>query len=583
MVSWLLLITIGLPWIGAICIWRIGDRHPRSLHILAAIIAVLTGLAALGMLPFASSAAAVQIPLGGILGDFSLVPDGLGILIAVIATVVGSLAVIFSSNYMHVEHEEEQLARYYALILFFIGAMAGLGLSGNLLFTFIFWEITAFCSYALISFHNDDPKAVAGGIKALIMTQLGGVGLLAGALLIYAYLGDYQISTFLAKAHSLPAGILALMAFGFLAAAAAKSAQVPLHSWLPDAMEAPTPVTALIHAATMVNAGVYLLARFYPAFEGVPGWRTAVIVVGLFSALLAGIMAMAADDIKRVLAYSTISQLGFMVYAVGTGSIFASQLHLLSHAIFKALLFLGAGAIITAVGTRDLGSMGGLGRKMPFVRAVFIIGSLGLVGLPLANGFFSKDLILEGGLANAPLWTYIVMLICVGITALYSLRLVWMVFQGDPRGSKPTHDGLPAMRFSLALLAFGTLTTWLLAGGLNRMLAGTLTFHHIEIEGTLEMARKVFLAPPTWITLGVITLGFGSWIAHDVLVKCTRAIKPAVTSGLGFEWVNQQVVNLVRRTASLLQRTQTGQLNWNIAGILAGLVLILLILVGGAV
>ena len=505
--------------------------RPRLLHILATIFSVITGLAALGMLPLASSAAAVRIPIGSFLGDFTLVPDGLGVLIAVIATVVGSLAVIFSINYM--QPHQEQLARYYALILFFIGAMAGLGLSGNLLFTFIFWEITAFCSYALISFFNDDPKAVAGGIKALIMTQLGGVGLLAGALLIYAYLGDYQISTFLAQAHSLPAGILSLMAFGFLVAAAAKSAQVPLHSWLPDAMEAPTPVTALIHAATMVNAGVYLLARFYPAFEGVPGWRTAVTVVGLLSALLAGIMALAADDIKRVLAYSTVSQLGFMVYAIGTGSIFASQLHLLSHAIFKALLFLGAGAIITAVGTRDMNKMGGLGKKMPFVRAVFIIGSLGLVGLPLANGFFSKDLILEGGLANGPLWAYIVMLMCVGITALYSLRLVWMVFHGNPRGTEPAHDGLPAMRVSLALLAFGTLTTWLLAGGLSRMLAATLPFHQIETQGTLEMVGKIFQAPPTWMALGGIALGFGLWMARAPLKKWTQALKPLVASGVG--------------------------------------------------
>ena len=580
MLSWLLLVTIGLPWLGAACIWLVGDRHPRSLHTLAVIFAVIPGLAALGMLPLATGSVAIRIPIGGIFGDFTLVPDGLGVLIAVIATVVGSLAVIFSINYMH-DHEE-QLARYYALILFFIGAMAGLGLSGNLLFTFFFWEITALCSYLLISFHNDDPKAVAGGIKALIMTQLGGVGLLAGALLIYTYLGDTQISTFLAQAHTLPAGILSLMAFGFLVAAAAKSAQVPLHSWLPDAMEAPTPVTALIHAATMVNAGVYLLARFYPAFKGVPGWLTTVTVVGLLSALLAGIMAVAADDIKRVLAYSTVSQLGFMVYAVGTGSIFASQFHLLSHAIFKALLFLGAGAIITSVGTRDIRSMGGLGKKMPFVRAVFIIGSLGLVGLPLANGFFSKDLILEGGLANGPFWAYVVMLICVGITALYTLRLVWMVFYGSSRGTEPAHDGLPAMRVSLALLAFGTLTTWLLAGGLNRMLAGTLPFHQIEAESTLGMVGKIFLAPPTWIALGVIAMGFGLWVERAALAKLTRALKPAVTSGLGFEWVNQRIVDLTKRTASTLQLTQTGQLNWNIAGILAGLVLILLILVRGA-
>ena len=580
MVSWLLLVTIGLPWLGAACIWLVGDRHPRTLHTLAVIFSVISGLAALGMLPLASAAVAVRIHIGGIFGDFTLVPDGLGVLIAVIATVVGSLAVIFSINYMH--HNEEQLARYYALILFFIGAMAGLGLSGSLLFTFFFWEITALCSYVLISFHNDDPKAVSGGIKALIITQLGGVGLLVGALLIYAYLGDTQIATFLAHAHSLPAGVLSLMAFGFLVAAAAKSAQVPLHSWLPDAMEAPTPVTALIHAATMVNAGVYLLARFYPAFEGVPGWRTAVTLVGLLSALLAGIMALAADDIKRVLAYSTVSQLGFMVYAVGTGSIFASQLHLLSHAIFKALLFLGAGAIITAVGTRDLRSMGGLGKQMPFVRAVFIIGALGLVGLPIANGFFSKDLILEGGLANGPLWAYLVMLFCVGITALYSLRLVYMVFYGSPRGTAPAHDGLPAMRVSLSILAIGTLTTWLLAGGLSRMLAGSLLFHQVGSESTFAMVEKILLVPSTWITLGVIAVGFVFWIGRAKLVKLTRAVKPVIASGLGFEWLNQRIVNLTRWAGSALQLTQTGQLNWNVAGILGGVVLILLILVGGA-
>ena len=158
-------------------------------------------------------------------------------------------------------------------MLFFIGAMAGLVLTSNLLLLFVFWEITALCSYALISFYNDDPKAVAGGIKALIITQVGGIGLLAGALLLYAYLGNYEIPTFLAKRAALPPNILAVMAFGFLVAAAAKSAQFPFQTWLPDAMEAPTPVSALIHAATMVNAGVYLLARFYPAFEAVPDWK----------------------------------------------------------------------------------------------------------------------------------------------------------------------------------------------------------------------------------------------------------------------------------------------------------------------
>jgi NADH-quinone oxidoreductase subunit L len=576
----LLTLTIGLPWIGAVCIWLVGDRHARLLHRLAVTFAVATGLTALGLLTMTGSTPVVRIPIGGIFGDFTLVPDGLGVLIAVIATVIGSLAVIFSSDYMR--HEEEQLARYYAMILFFIGAMAGLGLSGSLLFTFVFWEITALCSYVLISFHNDDPKAVAGGIKALVMTQIGGVGLLAGALLCYAYLGDTQISTLLAQAHSLPVAVLSLMGFGFLLAAAAKSAQVPLHSWLPDAMEAPTPVTSLIHAATMVNAGVYLLARFYPAFESVPGWRMTVMLVGLLSALLAGIMAVAAGDIKRVLAYSTISQLGFMVYAVGTGSIFASQFQLLSHAIFKALLFLGAGAVITAVGTRQMAEMGGLGRKMPFVRAVFIIGAAGLVGLPFTNGFFSKDLILEGGLAHGPYWTYLVMLACVGITAIYSIRLVWMVFYGKPHGTEPEHDGLPAMRLPLALLAIGTLTSWLLAGGLMKMFARTLPYHAIEVESSQEMVRQIFLAPATLITLGIIALGAVIWMMRKYLSGLTGALQPMVSGGLGFEWVNRQIVNLTQRAASALQRTQTGQLNWNIAGILIGLVFILIILVRGA-
>ncbi|MCB9444171.1 MAG: NADH-quinone oxidoreductase subunit L, partial [Ardenticatenaceae bacterium] len=383
MATWLVWLTIGLPWLGALVVWLVcnlpvADEHPRWQHGLAAGFSVAAGLAALALLPFAGDAIVTQIPLGPIFGSFTLVADGLGVSLAVIATVIGSLAVIFSIDYMH---GEAQLNRYYALVLLFIGAMAGLVLSGSLLFLFFFWEITAFCSYALISFHNDDPKAVAGGIKALIVTQLGGVGLLAGALLVYAYLGNYQINTLLAQAQTLPTAALSLAAFGCLAAAAAKSAQVPFQTWLPDAMEAPTPVSALIHAATMVNAGVYLLARFYPVFAAVPGWKTAVLTVGLLSALLAAVMALVATDLKRALAYSTISQLGYMVYAVGVGGIFASQFHLFSHAIFKALLFLGAGAVIHAVGTRDMRQMGGLGRSMPFVRVVFMIGALALAGL----------------------------------------------------------------------------------------------------------------------------------------------------------------------------------------------------------
>ncbi|HVM71366.1 MAG TPA: proton-conducting transporter membrane subunit [Anaerolineales bacterium] len=578
MLHFLPLAVIGLPWLGAAVIWLAGDQRPRLLHILAVAFSVLTGLAALGMLPQASSSPALTIPLGGILGDFTLVPDGLGVFIAVIAAVVGSLAVIFATDYMR--GHNEQLSRFYAFILFFIGAMVGLGLSGSLLFTFFFWEITALCSYALISFHNDDPSAVAGGVKALIITQLGGVGLLAGSLLLYSYQGNYQINQFLANSSSVPSGILSLMAFGCLIAAAAKSAQVPFHTWLPDAMEAPTPVTALIHAATMVNAGVYLLARFYPAFANVPGWRMAVMVVGAASALLAGWMALAADDIKRVLAYSTISQLGFMVYAVGSGAIFASQFHLLSHAIFKALLFLSAGALITALGTRDLRQMGGLGKRMPFVQAVFVIGALGLVGLPIANGFFSKDLVLEGGLAGGPFWLYLIMLASVVLTACYTLRLFRLVFSGERRGPEPAHDGLPAMRVSLSILALATLTSWLLAGPLGKMLSTTLPFHHLEPESTWGLVRQILLNPATYIALACIALGFALWAARQYFARPAASLKSLAERGLGFEWINRQVVGIIQRCAAFLQRFQTGQLNWNIVGLMSGLIVILLLLAG---
>ena len=579
MVSLLVVLLIALPWLGAACAALANGRDPRRLHVLAAGFALATGCVAVAALFLARSAAAVRLPLGGVFGDFILVPDGLGLLIAAVASIVGSLAVIFAVNYMHAD---EQLSRFYAFMLFFIGAMNGLGLSGSLLFTFVFWEITALCSYALISFHNDDLKAVAGGVKALVMTQLGGVGLLAGALLLYSHQGNYEISAFLANPQVLPAGVLALLAFGLLAGSAAKSAQVPFHSWLPDAMEAPTPVTALIHAATMVNAGVYLLARFYPAFAAVPGWRLTVMIVGAASALVGGLQAACALDLKRALAFSTISQLGFMVYAVGAGGIFPAALHLLSHALFKALLFLSSGAIITALGTRDLRQMGGLGRKMPFVRAAFVIGALGLAGLPIANGFFSKDLVLESGLAGGPAWLYALMLFAVALTACYSLRLVWLVFYGQRRGPEPAHDGLPAMRFSLAALAFATLTSWLLAGPLSSLLASTLPAQALVSRSTGSLVLDLLASPWTWLTLAVVALGFGVYLLRGWLAAPLRWLRPVVEGGFGFPWLERQVIGATRWISERLQRLQTGQLNWNAFGLLAGLLAVLAVLAGAA-
>jgi NADH-quinone oxidoreductase subunit L len=579
----MMLLTICLPWMGGLCVWIVGDRHSRIQHLLAAGFAVAGGISAIALLPFTSDSATLTIKMGSVFGNFTLVPDGLGVFLSAIANVVGSLAVIFSIDYMR---GEEQLGRYYSLVLFFIGAMAGLGLSGSMLFMFLFWEITAFCSYALISFHNDDPKAVAGGIKALIMTQLGGIGLLVGALIIRGYLGSYQIHDFLANAGALPSSTLTLIAFGFLMAAAAKSAQVPFHTWLPDAMEAPTPVTALIHAATMVNAGVYLLARFYPAFESVPGWSVSVITVGLLSAILAAMMAIVSTDLKRALAYSTVSQLGYMVYAVGSGGVFASQYHLLSHSIFKALLFLSAGTVIHAVGTRDMRQMGGLGKQMPFTRFIFIVGSLALAGIPIANGFFSKELVLESGLEYGPMWAYVGMLLCAGLTALYTLRMIAMVFYGETRATERVPDAPLAMRISLSILALGTLTSWVLAGPFGHMLEASLPFHDLHFRETSQLVIEILSTPATWIVMLVVALGLATWYLRNSLRSVEVFLEPLksfLVKGSGFEWINLQIVHLTRNLSSALRVIQTGQLNWNVFGIIGGLSILLTILAWGGV
>jgi NADH-quinone oxidoreductase subunit L len=584
----LLSLVILIPWAGALLVSLTPDRHARTQHTLAVVFSALGGVAALGLLAatYLSSSAgaslAISIPMGASFGNLTFLPDGLGVFLAVVATVIGSLAVLFSVDYMR---GEAQLGRYYAYVLLFIGAMAGLVLTSNMLFLFFFWEITALCSYVLISFNNDDPKAVAGGIKALIITQIGGIGLLAGALVAHVFLGSYDISNFLSQAHTGFTPIaLAVIAFGFLAAAAAKSAQFPFQTWLPDAMEAPTPISALIHAATMVNAGVYLLARFYPAFEGVPYWKESVIWVGVITALMAAFMALVANDLKRVLAYSTVSQLGYMVYAIGAGGLFASQFHLLSHAIFKALLFLGAGAIIHSVGTRDMSQMGGLWKKMPWAFVTFLIGALALTGIPIFNGFWSKELLLESGLTGGPYIAFLFMLIGAGLTALYTFRMIAMVFFGTPRSELHAHDAQPAMRISLGLLAVGSLLSWLLVGHFGTMLAQTLPFHEIELLSVRDLIKAIAFAPNTYWALGVVALGLLIGWQRQRLGFLARALRiPAswASNSFGFEWINRQIASATQGVSEMLRATQTGDLNMNAAYIVVGLILTLSILLLG--
>ncbi len=592
MASTLIVTAIIAPWIGGLLVWLAGDRRPRWQHGLAVAAGLVAASASIALLQpglwGSTSTAALTLPVGAFIGDLTFIADSLAVYLAIIATSVGVLTIIFSVGYMA---GAAQLGRYYLLVLLFIGSMCGLVFSGNLLFLFLFWEATAFCSYALISFHNDDPKAVAAGIKALIITQIGGAGLLIGIIIAAAYLPDLQISTLLASANGIPSTILAVIAFGFLLAAMAKSAQAPLHIWLPDAMEAPTPVSALIHAATMVNAGVYLLARFYPAFKGVPAWAESVIVVGVVSALLAALLATVCNDLKRVLAYSTVSQLGYMVAAVGLGAIYESQLFLMSHALFKALLFLGAGAIIHELGTRDMRKMGGLWRRMPRVAVPFLIGACALVGLPFFNGFWSKELLLEFALERFPGSLFPVLAVGAGITALYVTRMCWMVFFARPAEERtPEHGPIsPFMTWPLIVLAIGVMTSWLLAEPFARWMAATMPFHADLLfhDRTIESLISVHTAtsPSTLIAILITAIGMVlGWavtrsgdVSRSMWSQGVGKIESFFIESLG------SVAEATQETAAMLQNTQTGQLNWNIAGIALGLVALLMVLVIGVV
>ncbi|WP_322793254.1 proton-conducting transporter membrane subunit, partial [Bellilinea sp.] len=311
----------------------------------------------------------------------------------------------------------------------------------------------------------------------------------------------------------------------------------------------------------------------------------AVMICGMLSALLAAMMAMVATDLKRVLAYSTVSQLGFMVYAVGAGGVFASQFHLLSHSVFKALLFLAAGAVIHSIGTRDMRQMGGLGQHMPLTRAVFIVGGLALAGIPIFNGFWSKELILEAGLHGNPLWLYGLMVLVVGLTAFYTVRMIAMVFYGEARAGLHVHDAGSAMKVALLPLAIGSLTTWLLAGPFGHLLAESLPAHHLEVHSTWAMVEEVIAAPATYLALGVVAIGLLAGWQRKRLIPLGQAlggVSKAAAESFGFEAINRGVVIATQKLAEALRVTQPGLLNWNVFAIVCALLILLASLaVGG--
>ncbi len=365
--------------------------------------------------------------------------DGLSAVMLVVVTSVSLLVQVYSHGYMA---GDPGYWRYYAYMSLFTASMLGLVLADNLVMVYVFWEMVGVSSYLLIGFWFNRPAAAAAAKKAFIVTRFGDLGFLMAILLIFAHTETFDIREIqeLVVAGGLGGLTLTVFGLGVFAGAAGKSAQVPFQVWLPDAMEGPTPVSALIHAATMVAAGVYLVARMFPIFEFSADARHVVGAIGGVTAISAAMIGIVMTDIKRVLAYSTISQLGYMMLALGIGGYAAAIFHLFTHAFFKALLFLGAGSVNHATNTFDMRQMGGLRKRMPFTFATFLIGSISLAGIFPFAGFWSKDEILSDAWAHEK-YLFVIALVTAGLTAFYMARVIVMTFFGEYRGGGEPEPG----------------------------------------------------------------------------------------------------------------------------------------------
>src|SRR6266508_4419292 len=376
----------------------------------------------------------------GVLASVGVLADSDSTLMLILVAGVSFLVQVYSLGYL-ADEPPASLGRYYAYQSLFAFSMMGLVLAPNFVQLYICWELVGLCSYLLIGYWYQRPEAARAAVKAFWTTKAGDVGLLIGIVLLWRQTGTFDFLELLQMADTgaIPLAGLGVITFGIYLGAVGKSAQFPLHVWLPDAMEGPTPVSALIHAATMVTAGVYLLTRTVWLFRLTPDVLALVGWVGAFTALLAATLACVQSDIKRVLAYSTVSQLGYMMAAIGAGGAGAGFFHLLTHGVFKALLFLSAGAVIHAVGTNDIFAMGGLGRRMPQTLIVFLVGTLSLAGIPFFGGFFSKEEVLGAVWTGGLTVPFVMLALTAFLTAFYMFRVVFITFFGSPAHAGAGH------------------------------------------------------------------------------------------------------------------------------------------------
>lgn len=436
----------------------------------------------------------------GVSIDMSIILDPISVMMIVVVSFVSLMVHIFSLGYMK---GEERFPTYYAFLSLFTFSMLGLVLSGNILQIYIFWELVGVSSYLLIGYYFDKPAAVAASKKAFIVTRLADLGFLVGILILAFYAETLDFSTLIERLTTQSPQLLSVTTASFMGISfltwgltlifmggAGKSAMFPLHIWLPDAMEGPTPVSALIHAATMVVAGVYLVARIFPIFAiSGPAALEVVMYVGAFSALLAAIIACTQTDIKRVLAYSTMSQIGYMMFALGVSGYggenglgyTASMFHLFTHAFFKSLLFLCAGAVIHLVHSNEMKDMGGLRKLMPITHISFLIACLTIAGVPPFSGFFSKEEILLAAY-QSNIMVYTIGLITSGLTAFYMFRLYFSVFWNkEPQLHHHHHEGTVTMKVPLIVLSIATALTGFVPFSKFVTSDGTAIESHLDI------------------------------------------------------------------------------------------------------
>jgi NADH-quinone oxidoreductase subunit L len=474
------------------------------------------------------------LSVGGFATDITLTLDALSLIMVLVITIVGFLILLYSTE--HMDNEEEGYSRFFAYMNLFVGSMLVLVLADNLLLLYLGWEGVGLCSYLLIGFWYKDPANGRAAMKAFIVTRIGDAALAIALLIIYYQLGTLQISMVLERAAiQWPVGSTMAVAAAalLLGGAVGKSAQIPLQTWLPDAMAGPTPVSALIHAATMVTAGVYLIARTHVIFTLAPPVMLAVAVIGAATLLLAGISAIMQSDIKRALAYSTMSQIGYMFLALGVGAWSAAMFHFMTHAFFKALLFLSAGAVINALHhERNMFNMGGLRKQMPFVFWVFLIGAASLSALPLVTaGFYSKDMIISAVWSSGFGFLQFAGIAGALLTSIYAFRMVFLLFYGKANKQAADNSGW-RIRIPLALLA----ALSLIAGFIETPgPLGNIQLFSDFIESAMPAAaQSVHSAGLTLIYLSAAASLSGIFIAYIFFLYNREYAKKMTNTPLGY-------------------------------------------------